>query len=87
MLVTAILVTAVSGRGGDLGTCRHRPYPDLLHPHGRAPHRRLLNPARTLGPGLFTSTLNVFWIYLVGTFLGAALAGGLYRGLLKGEET
>ena len=23
------------------GTCRHRPYPDLLHPHGRAPHRRL----------------------------------------------
>ena len=40
-----------------------------------------LNPARTLGPALFTGTLDLFWIYLVGTSLGAALAVGLYRAL------
>lgn len=33
-----------------------------------------LNPARTLGPALFTGTLSVFWIYLVGTAAGAGLA-------------
>ena len=46
-----------------------------------------LNPARTLGPGLFTNTLDVFWVYLAGTLLGAALAGGLYRGLPRGVQT
>lgn len=38
-----------------------------------------LNPARTLGPALFSNTLNLFWIYLVGTFLGAALAAGVFK--------
>lgn len=41
-----------------------------------------LNPARTFGPALFTGTLGQFWIYLVGPFLGAAAAAGVY-GLLK----
>ena len=40
-----------------------------------------LNPARTLGPALFTGTLSVFWIYLVGTGAGAALAALVYRTL------
>ena len=35
-----------------------------------------LNPARTLGPALFSGTLNLFWLYLIGPFLGAALAAG-----------
>ena len=38
-----------------------------------------LNPARTLGPALFTGTLNLFWIYFTGTFAGAAAAGLLHR--------
>jgi len=40
-----------------------------------------LNPARTLGPALFTSTLSVFWIYLVGPAAGAGLAALAYRAL------
>jgi len=40
-----------------------------------------LNPARTFGPALFTGTLNLFWIYLLGTSLGAALAALVYRTL------
>ena len=38
-----------------------------------------LNPARSLGPALFTGTLNLYWIYLVGPLLGAAVAAGFYR--------
>lgn len=41
-----------------------------------------LNPARTLGPALFTGGLGEFWIYVAGTFAGAAAAAGLY-GYLK----
>ena len=38
-----------------------------------------LNPARTLGPALFTGTLDVFWIYILGPGLGAALAAWVYK--------
>lgn len=37
-----------------------------------------LNPARSLGPALFTGGLSMYWIYLVGPFAGAGLAAGLY---------
>jgi aquaporin Z len=33
-----------------------------------------LNPARTLGPAIFTGNLGVVWIYLVGPAAGAVLA-------------
>ncbi len=42
-----------------------------------------LNPARTLGPAIFTGTLNQFWIYLLGPCLGAALAVPVYRLMKK----
>ncbi|MEX1071460.1 MAG: aquaporin [Anaerolineales bacterium] len=42
-----------------------------------------LNPARTLGPAIFTGTLSQLWIYLVGPVLGAALAAWAYRALKK----
>lgn len=40
-----------------------------------------LNPARALGPALFTGgpALEQYWIYLVGPLLGAGLAAGFYR--------
>jgi MIP family channel proteins len=44
-----------------------------------------LNPARTLGPAIFGGTLGEFWIYLVGTFVGAALAAVVYR-FLKSKK-
>jgi aquaporin Z len=33
-----------------------------------------LNPARSLGPAIFTNNLNTVWIYFVGPFLGALIA-------------
>ena len=36
-----------------------------------------LNPARTLGPAIFTGSLDLFWLYLLGPLTGAALAAGL----------
>ncbi len=40
-----------------------------------------LNPARTLGPAIFTGNLGVVWIYLVGPAAGAALAAFVRRTL------
>jgi len=37
------------------------------------------NPARTLGPAIFTGTLGLFWLYLLGPMAGAALATLFYR--------
>lgn len=42
-----------------------------------------LNPARSFGPALFTNNLDTFWIYLVGPFLGAAIAAWSYPFLKK----
>lgn len=42
-----------------------------------------LNPARTLGPAIFTGTLSQLWIYIVGPITGAALAAWTYRALRK----
>ena len=40
-----------------------------------------LNPARALGPALFTGgpALEQYWIFLVGPLLGGGLAAGFYR--------
>lgn len=38
-----------------------------------------LNPARTLGPGIFTGSLAQYWIYLLGPLTGAAAAAGVWR--------
>lgn len=37
------------------------------------------NPARSFGPALFSGTLGLFWIYLLGPLAGAALAVFFYR--------
>ncbi len=41
-----------------------------------------LNPARTLGPAIFTGNLGVVWIYLVGPAAGAGLAAFVRRALM-----
>jgi glycerol uptake facilitator-like aquaporin len=43
-----------------------------------------MNPARSLGPALVSSTWMDFWIYLVGPVLGAA-AGALAYQLVRGH--
>ena len=86
-LVLEAIHTAVTGRGGDLGLAAIGLTLIFCILMGGPLTGASLNPARTLGPGLFTNTLDVFWVYLAGTLLGAALAGGLYRGLPRGVQT
>jgi aquaporin Z len=41
-----------------------------------------VNPARSIGPALFSSNpeaLNQLWIFIVGPFVGAALAAGIWK--------
>jgi aquaporin Z len=40
-----------------------------------------LNPARSFGPALFTGSLDLFWLYILGPALGAALAALVYRSI------
>jgi MIP family channel proteins len=47
-----------------------------------------MNPARTLGPALFSGTeaLSVYWVYVVGPVLGAVSAALLYETIRGGEH-
>ena len=47
-----------------------------------------MNPARSLGPALFggAAPLSVYWVYVVGPTLGAALAARLYEAIRGGEH-
>ena len=84
-LVNAILNTAVSGKSGDFAPIAIGLTLVSCILMGGPLTGASLNPARTLGPALFSGTIDLFWVYLVGTFVGAAVAGGLYRTLLKDD--
>jgi aquaporin Z len=47
-----------------------------------------VNPARSLGPALFAGgdALSSLWVFIVGPFVGAALAAVVYKFLSGGEE-
>ena len=47
-----------------------------------------MNPARSLGPALFSggTALSHYWIYIVGPMAGAAVASVLYEAMRGGEE-
>lgn len=38
-----------------------------------------LNPARSLGPAIFSENMGTYWIYIVGPLLGALVAAIVYR--------
>lgn len=46
-----------------------------------------MNPARSLGPALFAgpTALSTYWIYVLGPFVGALLAAGIYE-LVRGDK-
>jgi aquaporin Z len=49
-----------------------------------------VNPARSLGPALFAggAALSQLWLFIVAPFIGAAIAGFLYRaGVFYGKDT
>jgi aquaporin Z len=77
-LVNAVLHAAVAGKAGDFAGLAIGLTLAFAILMGGPLTGASLNPARTLGPGLFTGTLGQFWIYLVGPFAGAAAAAGLY---------
>ena len=84
-LVNAIMNTAVSGKVGDLAPIAIGLTLAFCILMGGPLTGASLNPARTLGPAIFSGTMDLFWLYVVGTFIGAALAGLLYRGFLKDD--
>ena len=84
-LVNSIMNTAISGRGGDFAPIAISATLAACILMGGPLTGASLNPARTLGPALFTGTLGMFWVYVVGTLVGAAAAGLLYRGVLKDD--
>jgi aquaporin Z len=49
-----------------------------------------VNPARSIGPALFAGgqALSQLWLFIVAPFVGAALAGFVFKaGILYGEDT
>jgi aquaporin Z len=78
-LVNTILQTAGRGRGGEFAGLAIGLTLVFAILMGGPLTGASLNPARTLGPAIYTGTLNLFWVYLVGTFLGAAGAVGIDR--------
>lgn len=45
-----------------------------------------LNPARFFGPAVFTAGFGDFWVYLVGPLVGAGLAFGFYKLMLRDKK-
>lgn len=79
ILVNAVLAVPASGRAGNLAPIIVGFTLIFCILMGGPLTGASLNPARTLGPALFTDTLNLFWIYFTGTFAGAAAAGLIHR--------
>lgn len=46
-----------------------------------------MNPARSLGPALFSSNMGTYWIYVVGPLVGALLAALVFRLMTWSKET
>jgi MIP family channel proteins len=78
-LVNTIIHTAVKGKAGNLAPLAIGLTLTLAILMGGPLTGASLNPARTLGPAFYAGSLDQFWIYLVGTFLGAAAAAILSR--------
>lgn len=82
-LVTAVFGTAVMNRNGNaagfaIGFVLTM---DILM--GGTLTGASMNPARTLGPALAAGDLSYFWMYLVGPFVGAAVAALLYDNVFR----
>ncbi len=82
-LVNTIMNTAVSGKAGHLAGLAIGLTLAFCILMGGPLTGASLNPARTFGPALVSGDLSQFWVYLVGTLLGALAAALLYRYVLR----
>lgn len=87
-LVNTIFNTAVSGKAGNFAGLAIGLTLVLCILMGGPLTRASLNPARTLGPALFSTDpqWGNMWLYFVGPCVGAILAALLYIGVLKDKE-
>jgi aquaporin Z len=85
-LVNTVLNTAVSGKAGNFAPIPIGLTLAFCILMGGPLTGASLNPARTLGPAIFSGTINLYWIYLIGPFIGGAVAALLYKGVFKEKE-
>ena len=87
-LVNTIFNTAVSGKAGNFAGLAIGLALIACIFMGGPLTRASLNPARTLGPAIFSTDpqWHNVWLYFVGPCAGAILAALLYIGLLKEKE-
>ena len=79
LLVNTVLQTFIAGKGKDFASLAIGLAPTFVVLMGGLLTGASLNPARTLGPAIFTGKFDNLWVYFVGPFLGAALAVTVYR--------
>lgn len=87
-LVNTILHTAVAGKGGALAGLAIGLTLVFAILAGGPMTGASLNPARTLGPALFTGSFTdpmTYLIYVAGPLIGAALAVGIFKFLNSAE--
>lgn len=90
-LVYTVYATAIDPRRGSLGTIAPLAIAFIVGANvlvGGPFEGAAMNPARAFGPALVGWRWSNHWIYWVGPFVGAALAGIIYEfGLIQPETT
>ena len=86
-LVNTIFTTAVNGKAGNFAGIAIGLTLIACILMGGPLTRASLNPARTLGPAIFSTNpqWSNIWLYFVGPPIGAILAALLYIGVFKGK--
>ncbi|KAL1541902.1 putative aquaporin TIP3-2 [Salvia divinorum] len=90
-LVYTVYATAIDPRRGSLGTIAPLAIAFIVGANvlvGGPFDGAAMNPARAFGPALVGWRWSYHWIYWLGPFVGAALAGIIYEfGLIQAETT
>ncbi len=78
-LVTVIMSAAIAGRGGGMAPVAVGATLTFCILMGGSLTGASLNPARSLGPAVFTGEFGQLWIYFAGPLIGAAVAAGVHK--------